>query len=279
MQSKHALFEKYPLDGQVKVGEEMLTTPYHIYDGSMALLGGTADKTAVSDLLARERLVPILDADGRALMAVWICDFTKANLGPHQELQISLFATSRPIPRQTPHPFNIFRALTVISQTRMVCHGLWNSDHRVARYNSEHLGLNARFSSSQIQQTHGRWRCRFEDEDGCLIADGDLGVAVRQSPVVMWQLLRHIGIQGLMQSIRSPFVHVPVVNTRSQFAKENLVAHTYSRSAKQVIRPFDSEDRFVIKDPMYASLDFAPAFVQQLEGVQFVYLRPQADDA
>lgn len=280
MRSKHALFEKYPLDGQVTVGGEALTTPYHVYDGSMVLLGGTADKAVASGLLSNEeRLAPILDANGRALMAVWICDFNEANLGPHHELQISLFATSRPIAPLKPHPFAIFRALTVIPETRMVCHRLWNSAHRVVRYNAEHLGLDARFTSSQIQQTRGRWRFRFKNADGGMIVEGDLGITVRQSPAVMWQLLRHIGVQGLMQSIRSPFIHVPVINTRSQFAKDNLVAHTYSRSDKQVLRPFDSQDRLVIGDPMYASLGFAPDFVQQLEGVRFVYLRPQADDA
>lgn len=71
-------------------------------------------------------------------MAVWMCDFTDANLGPHHELQISLFATSRPIPRLKPHPFAIFRALTMIAEARMVCHGLWNNTHRVVRYNAEH---------------------------------------------------------------------------------------------------------------------------------------------
>ncbi len=226
-----------------------------------------------------ERLVPLLDANDRALMAVWVCDFTKANLGPHHELQISLFATFRPIQRLKPHPFTVFRTLLVIPETRMVCHGLWNSTHRVVRYNAEHLGLNAHFSFSGIEQTRGRWLFRFEDEAGGMIAEGDLGVTTRQSPAVMWQMLRSIGVYGLMQSARSPFNHVSVVNTRSQFADANLVAHTYMQSNKQVIRYVDSQDRLVISHPLYTSLGFAPDFVQQIDGVQFVYLRPESEGA
>lgn len=80
-----------------------------IYDGSMVFLGGTADAAVVSALLSNERLVPLLEANDRALTAVWVCDFTKANLGPHHELQLSLFATFRPLQRLNPHPFTIFR--------------------------------------------------------------------------------------------------------------------------------------------------------------------------
>lgn len=279
MRSNHALFKKYPLDGQVTVDGESLSTPYHIYDGSMVFVGGTADAGVASQFLANERLTPLLDTHGRALAAIWACDFTEANLGPHHELQISLFASFRPMPPVTAHPFAIFRALTAMPEMRMVCHGLWNSTRRVVRYNAEHLGLDARLSSGGIERSGGRWRFRFADEAGGMIAEGDLGITVRQSPAVMWQLLRHVGVQGFLRSIRSPFIHVPVVNTRSPFADENRVAHTYARSDRQTIRRFDPQDRVRISHPRYASLDFAPDFVQQIDGVRFVYLRPQADGA
>lgn len=277
MRSKHALFERYPLDGQVTVDGEVLTTPYHIYDGSMVLVGGTADAAVAADLLSNERLVPILDQSGRALVAVWACDFTEANLGPHHELQISLFASFRPIEPLESHPFAILRALTVIPETRMVCHGLWNSTHRVGRYNAEHLGLNAHLSCSEIKKTSGRWLFRVGDEAGGTIAEGDLAVTARQSPAQLWQMLRHVGVQGAMQLIRSPFMHVPVVNTRSPFADENLVAHTYTRSDKQVVRRFGAQDRLVISHPLYTPLGFAPDFVQQIDGVRFVYLPPKSE--
>lgn len=279
MRSNHALFKKYPLDGEVTVGGEVLTTPYHIYDGSLVLLGGTADAAVASDLLSSEDLAPLIDANGRALAAAWIGDFTEANLGPHHELQISLFAAFRPVKPLPPHPFAIFRALTAMPEARMVCHGLWNSTQRVVRYNCEHLGLNARLSLGEIERTGNRKRFRFIDEAGNMIAEGDLEVAAGQPRGVMWEMLRHIGIQGIMRSIRSPFLHVPVVNTRGPFADENRVAHTYTRSDRQLIRRFGSKDHLAIRHPVYAPLDFMPDFVEQIEGVRFVYLRPRPKNA
>lgn len=275
MRSRHALFERYPLDGQVTVDGEVLTTPYHIYDGSMVLVGGTADAEVASDLLSNDRLVPILDDSGRALAAVWACDFTDSNLGPHHELQISLFASFRPIQPLKAHPFAILRALTLVPETLMVCHGLWNSTQRVVRYNDEHLGLNAHVTASEIKRTGGRWRFYFADEAGGALVEGDLNVTTRQSPVQLWQMLQHMGIHGAMQLMRSPVMHVPVVNTRSPFADENLVAHTHTQSDKQIIRRFEAQDRLVIGHPLYAPLGFEPDFVQQVDGVRFVYLRPQ----
>lgn len=127
VRSKHAFFKHHPLDGQIAVGDEILTTPYLIYDGFMLLHGGTVDAQVASRLLENEELMPLLDTNGRALAAIWVCDFSEANLGPHQELQISLFATFRPVPPIEADPFAIFRALMRQPDTHMVCHGLWNS--------------------------------------------------------------------------------------------------------------------------------------------------------
>lgn len=279
MRSNHPIFKRYPLDGEISLCGETLSTPYHIYDGAMLLLGGTADAAVASKLLSDARMLPLLDENGRALAAVWVGDFTEASLGAHHELQISLFATARPIPRLTPHPFAILRALTVIPETRMVCHGLWNNTRRVVRYNAEHLRLDARFASSEIACASGQWQFRFNNEEGSMIAQGTLDMTVRQSATAMWQMIRHIGVQGLMRSIRSPFIHVPVTSTCSQFAGQDLVADTYTQSDRQVIRRFGSQDRLKISHPMYACLGFAADFVQQIQGVRFVYLRPQPEQA
>ncbi len=281
MRSNHPIFKRYPLDGEITLGGETLTTPYHVYDGAMLLLGGTADAAVASKLLSDVRMLPLLDENGRALVAVWVGDFTEANLGAHHELQISLFATGRPIPRPIPrlkpHPFAILRALTAIPETRMVCHGLWNSTRRVVRYNAEHLRLDARFASSEIATDNGHWQFRFNDEEGSMIAQGTFDMTARQSATAMWQMIRHIGVQGLLQSIRSPFIHVPVISPCGQFADPHLVAQTYTQSDRQVIRRSGSQDRLTISHPMYASLGFAADFVQQIEGVRFVYLRPQPE--
>ncbi|MDJ1156695.1 hypothetical protein QNA08_00330 [Chelatococcus sp. SYSU_G07232] len=275
MQGKHSLFEHYPIDGQVVVAGEALTTPYHIYDGTMCLIGGTVLADAALDLLSREGLTPVLDDGGRALAAVWVCDFTEANLGPHHELQISLFAASRPIRPLKAHPFAILRAFTTVPEARMVCHGLWNSTERVVRYNSEHLCLNAAFSASEVRRGDGQMAFHFPDTAGNLIAEGTIRIARGQSMSVIWQVVRHLGIGTMIRSARSPYIHIPVVNTRGAFSKKNLISDTYSQGEKQLIRRFDSRDRLIIGHPVYAPLDFKPDFVQQIDGVGFVYLRPQ----
>lgn len=275
MKRKQSLFKHYPLDGQVTLAGEVLTTPYHIYDGVMLLIGGTVRAEAALDLLSREGLTPVLDDGGRALAAVWVCDFTETNLGPHHELQISLFAASRPIRPLKAHPFAIFRALTAVPEARMVCHGLWNSTQRVVRYNSEHLCLNAAFSPSGVRQGNGQIAFHFPDVVGNLIAEGTVRITRGQPMSVLWQVIRHLGVGTMIRSARSPFIHIPVVNTRSDFSKQNLISHTYSRGEKQMIRRFDSQDSLVIGHPVYASLGFKPDFVQQINGVGFVYLRPQ----
>lgn len=279
MRRPHALFRRYPVDAHVVVAGEVLPSPYHIYDGSIMFIGGTADGEAVRTLLTAERLTPIVDQHGRALVAVWICDFTEANLDPHCELQISLFASFRPLPPVQAHPFAIYRALTRQGETRMVCHGLWNSTERVVRYNAEHLGLNARLARCDIDRGGGRWSFRVTDDALGVVAEGDVAAPARPSAAAMWALTRHIGLAGVTQSMRTPYLHVPVVNTRSRFAHDNLVAHTYTRSDRQVIRLFGAHDRVVIPCPHYASLGFVPDFVQQNDGVRFVYLRPQPDAA
>ncbi len=275
---QHRLFETYPLDGLVDVDGEQLSTPYHVYDGDMFFVGGSADAAAASHLLRGEGLVPILDRAGRALMAVWLCDFTQANLGPHHELQISLFASLQPQPSVEPHPFAIYRLLTLNPQALMVCHGLWNNTRRVVRYNQAHLALDAHLCRSRLERDPAAGYCTLDFADaetGEVLVDGRLAVPMRQSPAVLWRMARHLGAGGMAQSLRAPFVHVPVANTRSAHVADNLVAHTYTRADRQMIAYYGAADRLTIYAPQYAALGFQPLFVQHNSGIRFVYLRPQ----
>lgn len=276
MRSDHPLFKQYPVDSQVLIAGEHCPSPYHIYDGSILFIGGTVAGTTARQLLANERLAPIMDQNDRALAALWVCDFTEANLGPHHELQISLFASVDPVPPVRAHPFAIHRTLVNDRATRMVCHGLWNNTAKVVGYNTQHLGLNARRGHSDITRGRGRWQFRASDDNG-LVATGDLALPARAAPVQLAAMMQHIGVKGLLRSLRTPYVHVPVVNTRNRFADDNRVAHTYTRNDNQVIRRFTAQDQLSIHYPQAAVLDFAPDFVQHNEGVRFVYLRPEPE--
>lgn len=278
MRNTHPLFVKHPLDNTVEVDGETLSTPYHIYNGEMILVGGAADADAAAALLHNERLSPVLDSSGKALMALWVCNFTEANLGPHHELQISLFASLKPQPPVQRHPFAIHRLLVTNPDVCMVCHGLWNNTMRVVRYNQAHLGLDAHLSASWIDHDEKTGRLTFQVEDAGSdhpIAEGMLDMPKQQAPGVMWKMVRHLGVQGMARSVREQFLHVPVVNTASAFASGNCVAHTYTRSDRQIIRLWEAADQIAIEHERYAPLAFRPQFVQYNAGVRFVYLRPQ----
>jgi len=278
MSRQHKLFATYPLDGEVVVEDETLSSPYHIYDGSILFIGGRANAEVANELLRAESLSPIVGDDGKALMALWVCNFTDANLGPHHELQISLFASFQPMERVVAHPLAIYRLLTLNPQTMMVCHGLWNSTERVVRYNREHLSLDAHLCQSVIEVDPARvWNFRYTDTGSQQpIVEGRIVVPESQPASTMWEMTRQIGLGGLMKSMRDPFIHVPVVNTLNSHASGNLVAHTYTSADSQVIFRYDDSQAVSIRLPQYAALDFQPDFVQCSSGVKFVYLRPEA---
>lgn len=275
MKSKDSLFLDFPLDGEIKLGGEKLTTPYHIYDGDLLSIGGTIDYRAARDLLAKEYLTPLIDENGRALAAFWVADFTDANLGPHHELQFSLFAASVPGPAIPAGRYAIFHALAARPDTKMVCHGLWNNTKRVVRYNSEHLFLDAGYALSTIKHTNGRVEFEFLNPSGKMLLRGKVCPGRFQLPGPLWRMIRQVGFRGMIQALRANYIEVPVVNTRSATARENLVSRTYSRSNRQILAPFSKEDRIEIGHPPYATLDFRPDYVQNSRGVGFVYLRPE----
>ncbi|MFN8372580.1 MAG: thiamine diphosphokinase [Anaerolineae bacterium] len=113
-----------PLSVRVLSNGARVPVPYHIYDGSLLFIGGTAALNAVSTLLQSESVTPIQTSDGKALMAVWACDFREASLGAHQELQFSLFVSRTPQVVVRPHPFTILDASAFNPVVRMLCHGL-----------------------------------------------------------------------------------------------------------------------------------------------------------
>lgn len=277
--AKHKLFDQFPIDGEVQIGEETLTTPYQIYDGSILFIGGRADASVAAELLRNESLSPILDQAGNALAAIWVCNFTDANLGPHHELQFSIFASYTPVAPVSAHPLAIYRLLSVEAKTMMVCHGLWNSTERVVRYNREHLMLDARLCESQVSVDagSGAWRFNYADaESKTPLLAGNLNLATKQPGSLLWEMTRQVGLGGIFKTMREPAIHVPVVNTRSDVAQENLVAHTYTNNDKQIIQKWEHPGSLEIQHPGYRALNFSPDFVQQGYGVHFVYLRPVA---
>jgi hypothetical protein len=274
MTGRSTIFGDHPLDGKITIAGETLSTPYHVMDGAMLLIGGTAEANVASELLLPVDLVPVIDSQGRALAAIWICDFTKANLGPHHELQISLFAAPRPVAPVPASPYAVLRTLVTASPARMVCHGLWNSTERVARYNREYLCLDANISHSEITTGKTRINFQFPSEDGHLIADGEFRIGQRQSVRTFWQIMRHVGFSNMLAAMSKPYLTVPVIGTGGPSSDPVVICQTHSFSEKQSIRHFGADDRLTIRHPVYRRLGLQPEFVQHLQRIGFVFGRP-----
>ncbi|MDT8992486.1 hypothetical protein RQP54_16570 [Curvibacter sp. APW13] len=277
MRKEHRFFERFPLDAHVQVGDEKLTSPYHVYDGTLLLVGGTVESAQAAALLGPSGLHPVRDTEGRALAAVWVGDFTEANLGPHHELQISLLASRGEAPPVVAHPLAMLVALVTQPQVRVVCHGLWNSTQRVVRYNAEHLGLDARFGTGILTRAGSRWQFEFSDIDGQPLVQGALDEVRRMPTALAWELARRVGWAAAWRALRDPVVQVPVLNTLSPYADTLEVAQTYTLADRQSLRLATESDALQISVAPYAALGFTPAFVQQLEGLRFIYLRPRPE--
>lgn len=275
MFGRKPLSERYPPDGEVVVRGETLTTPYHVYDGTLLFIGGTADAGAVKRLLAAEDdLFPIIDTNGRALAGVWIGEFERANLGPHMELQISLFAAPGKMPKPVPsHPFSTIRAMLALPETVMVCHGLWNTTNRVVAYNRDILALDAQWSAGTLNQSGDAYDFSFTKADGAIIAEGNLGIQ-RQKAADSREMMRHVGFTRLLRAAFAPAATIPVASTCSEASPGHTVSRTYSRFRSQVTRLFDARDHLTIQHERYRDIGFKPTLVQQLKGYELVFMRP-----
>ena len=78
----------------------------------------------------------------------------------------------------------------------------------------------------------------------------------------------------MLRLIRSPIANIAVVNTRRLEDDCNHMCQTYTACAQPFIRTAGPEDRISIEHPIYRRLDFSIVFVQQLNDVGFIFLRP-----
>ena len=276
MTTTHPLFEAYPLDGEATISVGRVPTPYQTYDGHGTLIGGTADLTAIKDILRSEQVHPIQTTDGRAVMAIWVVDFTEASLGPHNELQLSILASHQPTPAVESHPLTLLKALFANSDARMYCWKLWNNTDKVVAYNRELLGLDAKLNQGIIRHDGDRKSFHFTDEDGELILDGHVKVEKRTAPGVSWQLFRLLGLRRTLKAFSQPYLGGKVVNPISEAIPYNGDAQSYVASDTLVVQRFDdSTDAFQFGEVVPSSIDFQPEFVEHFAPFRFVYLQPR----
>lgn len=267
-----SLLNRFPADGTVVVDDEALTTPYRVSDGSMLLVAGTCDAGAAADALEPLGLRPVRTAEGRALAAVWVADFTEANLGPHGELQFSLFAAGARPEALPAGPWAFYGSLARPEPPLMVCHRLWNTTGRVVRYNDVHLGLEVGLAAGGLQ-TDGAWRFAFADGEGRTLGRGAVGVPARTSLADGWSLARTLGVRKLLRLGRGPS-SISVVSPRLSADGALQVSQTFTRAAS-VVRRWDDSNQLELVHPALVGLGFVPDLLTAFTGVEFVYLRPE----
>lgn len=276
METHHPLFQQHPLDGEATLSTGVVPTPYHIYDGYGAFIGGTADLNAVQSLLQPEQLHPLRNRAGQALMGVWVCNFESASLGPHHELQFSIFVTRSPQPPIDDGAFALLAAMLTRPEVEMLCHGLWNNSQTVVAYNRELLGLNARLTRSDIRRDGADLHFRFaEAASDTPILSGTLGRVAKPSLAGNLALMQALGLRRTLEVVRRPAIEMTVVNPVGVTFDQNLRARTYTKTAANQSRAFDpARDSLQFGPGVVQTLGFAPAFAQFMTGFRFVYCNP-----
>jgi hypothetical protein len=274
---EHQLFKQYPLNGTATVATGSVPTPYHIYDGYGAFIGGTADLAAVQQLLQPEQVTPIQITDGRALLGVWICDFSDASLGPHHELQCSIFVARQPVAPIAPQPVSLLAAMLTRPEIQMLCHGLWNNVPTVVAYNRDVLSLNARLTTSTIAKDARQLTFQFSDPvTSAPIAMGRLSRPQQPSWRASLALMAQLGLGQTLRISRQPCVPMAIVNPIGVRLPCNAVAQALAKNATNNLRYFDpATDLITFGDSPYRALHFEPQIVQHMDGFKFVYLQPE----
>jgi hypothetical protein len=274
--SNHLLFQTYPFSGTANISTGQVPVPYQIYDGYGAFIGGTADLAKVGQLLAHEEVQPVQNGAGRALMGIWLCDFTQASLGPHHELQLSIFVARGEVPPIVAHRLGLLAAMLTRPDMQMMCHVLWNNTPVVVAYNRERLSLNARLSHSAIRCTAQEMICTVKDaESGASLLKSKLSKPTQVSVGATFALLGQLGLGRTLRISRQPWVEMKIVNPLGVKLAHNGTARAYTSNAANRVRYFEPQnDQLQLEATPYTMLDFQPEFVQHMSGFKFVYQEP-----
>ncbi len=273
----HALFQHFPLKGVTQLTTGEVPTPYHIYDGYGAFIGGIANLDAMRHLLKGEQVTPVQTTDGHALMGIWICNFTEASLGPHHELQISVFVSPKQIIDIPPHPLSVLTIMLTRPDVLMLCHGLWNNTPTVVAYNRELLSLNARLSESQIDRDAQQLTFSVKDKlTNTPILSGTASKPGQASVRATMALAARLGFGTTLRLRQQPWTSMRVVNPLGVVLNHNAIAEAHNKNDVNNVRFFESPaDTVTCEIDTYSKLGFTPQFVQHMSGFKFVYLNPQ----
>jgi len=272
----HRLFREFPLRGSATISTGTAQTPYHIYNGYGAFIGGTVDLGPIQQLLRKETVTPMQTTDGRAFMGIWVCNFTDASLGPHHELQFSFFVSGRPNERIVSRPLSLLTLLATRPDVQMLCHGLWNNTAEVVAYNRELLSLNACLTKSRIDRAEGAFLFDFKDgASGQALITGRLPNPERPSLRANWEMMSSIGFRRLWALYQQPWMGLRIMNPTGTGLNRNAIAETFTKNKTNAVRYFcNTRDTLKFGETTYGLVNFKPEFVQFMTGFKFVYLMP-----
>jgi hypothetical protein len=276
------LFKKYPLRSLPGLPGGGAPVPYHVYNGTVLLIGGTASLAAVRGLLEDQSLEPVHTTRGEALISLWVCNFTQSSLGSHKVLHASISVALDPCPPVEPQPLALLGTILKVPQVGMYCQRTWTDEARVALYQSALLGLDVRLAQGESSHDPAGRSVEFEFWD---VSDGEtlLSGRVRQraytTPRPALALLSKLGLSGFLQVSRQPKFAIRVVSpcmeARSAGGLSGRISLVNWQRRRAVTQFFDlHSDRLFLSRDVYPGVEFRPQFVERLEGFKMVYLPP-----
>ena len=270
----HKLFKQFPLSGNAVISTGNVPTPYHIYNGFGLFIGGVCNLSEAKKLLATENLMPVQTTDGKALMGIWICNFTEASLNPHHELQFSIFVSRKEIAPLQPHAFNTLLSHILHPEVEMLCQGLWNNTPEVVAYNTELLYLTVQQSDSVIGRVGKKIEFIIKDStSNQQLVSGSVKSGPSLSATLSY--FSKLGFKKQMELARQPWMKFGIVNPISDKMKYNAVAQSFVKNKQEALHLFSADDAIEIDHPLYKSLKFVPEVVHFMDGIQMVYLQPE----
>jgi hypothetical protein len=264
--------------------------PYHVYNGTVLLIGGTASLGSVQRLLDDRGLEPVCTTRNEGLVSLWVCIFTQSSLGPHMVLHAGISVALNALPPVEPRPMALLGAVLTMPQVGMYYQRTWVDEPRVAAYQSELLGLDVHLAQGGFSQFPSEGRVEFEFwdvNDGETLLSGQLCERSYTTPRSALALLLRLGLSGFLQVARRPGFSLQVVAPGGEGGPGGRTAarHTGSfrervsqmhwncqRAVTQFFNPHS--DRLMLSSTVYREMEFHPQFIERLEGFKMVYLPP-----
>lgn len=276
MSREHPLFLAHPFCQNVTVSTGDLPVPYHVYAGHGALIGGLCDPVALARAFAGQDVFPVLDEHGQGLAVLFVCDFTDASHGPHREIHLTALAAPTKGETLPADPAALFAAFALRPDWGVLSLHLWNDDPGVVAYNREFLGLDAQLCSGDFALTPNRVTFDFADADGAPLLRGGLTAGRLSEAGMMWGLLRHMGLSGVVAAARQPHATAHVINRKGPVIGKNLRARTLTAPDRMVVRRFRAgRDRLDLPHPVLEPYAFRATCLEHISPFRFVYLPPR----